>query len=236
MTGPFNNKACTSTTVLPGSRIVSIFGMVALLAVLFGNSVCFADAVDLRHEFDGNSNGSVVYGTIMLAQNGNDVDFVIVADTSALVGGDIHEFYFNLPDLIDVDTLSISNSGGVSNQSISPFTLLGSGFSVVGGAGASFDGGVNFGNGGGPNGNGTLTTATFTLSAPSGLSAADFLSETTSSSQSPEVHLAVHFQASNVFGAGSETIGGAAAIPEPAAGLGFGLLVGWAGLARRRRR
>ncbi len=221
-----------------GIRTALVLGFITCLGMVESGARCLADTIDLRHEFDGHSDGSVVYGTVTLTQNGNGVDFSIVAKSAALLGGDIHEFYFNLPELIGANTLSISNSGGVSDHSISSnaFTLLGENPSVVGGAGASFDAGVNFGNGGGPPGNGMLTTATFTLSAPGGLTVADFLSETSSSSSSPDVHLAVHFQSADVFGAGSETIGGSAAIPEPATGLvlGLGLLAGWAGLSRRR--
>lgn len=165
-------------------------------------------------------------------QNGSSVDFTIVANTGNLSGGDIHELYFNLPGAVDINTLAISSSGGVSNQTINAFTLLGANPSVTGGAGASFDTGISFGNGGGPPGNGTLTTATFSLTATGGLLVSDFLTETSSSSNVPTpVFAAVHFQSADVFGAGSETVGG---VPEPTtAGM---LLLGAMGLMGRRRR
>jgi hypothetical protein len=192
----------------------------------------FADTIDLVYEFDGNANdGLTSFGTVDIVQNGSSVDITIVANTTNLSGGDIHEFYFNLPDAIDIGSLAISNSGGVSNATVNAFTLLGSNPSVAGGAGASFDTGISFGNGGGPPGNGTLTTATFSLTATGGLLVSDFFAETSSSNNVPTpVYAAVHFQGTDVFGADSETVGG---VPEPGtAGL---LALSVAALARRRR-
>ena len=179
------------------------------------------DTIDLVHEFDGNSNGVTSFGTIELTQNGMFVDFEIATNILNLVGGDIHEMYFNLADGLDINSLAISNSGGISNRPINPFTSLGINPNIVGGAGSSFDTGISFGNGGGPPGNGTLTTATFSLTATGGLLVSDFLSETSSSGNSPPVFFAVHFQAAEVFGAGSETVGGGTmnspTVPEPSA-------------------
>ena len=173
-------------------------------------------SIDLVHEFDGNSNGVTSFGTIELSQNGSSVDFEIIANTTNLVGGDIQELYFNLPNSIDVNSLVVSGSGGVSNHTINPFTTLGANPNVTGGSGASFDTGINFGNGGGPPGNGTLTTATFSLTATGGLLVSDLVSETSTSNNAPPVFMAVHFQSADVFGNGSETVGGIA-IPEPSA-------------------
>ncbi|XAL98605.1 PEP-CTERM sorting domain-containing protein [Phycisphaeraceae bacterium D3-23] len=190
-----------------------------------------AVTLDLLYEFDGNANdGLTSFGTVDLVQDGAAVDVTITANTTNLVGGDIHEFYFNLPGAVDVNTLVLSDSGGVSNQAIGTFTLLGANPSITGGAGASFDTGVGFGNGGGPPGNGTLTTATFSLTATGGLLVGDFLTELSSNNNTPDTFFAVHFQSADVFNAGSETVGH---LPEPGslALLGFGAM---AALRRRR--
>lgn len=203
----------------------------ALVVSAFAGTA-LADTIDLVYEFDGNANnGLTSFGTIDLVQNGASVDVAIVANTANLLGGDIHEFYFNLPDAIDIGSLAISNPGGVSNQAIGSFSLLGSSPSIAGGAGASFDTGVSFGNGGGGPGNGTLTTATFSLTATGGLLISDFLTETSSSNNVPTpVFAAVHFQGTDIFGADSETVGG---VPEPGtAGL---LVMGALAICRRRR-
>ena len=184
--------------------------------------------LDLVYEFDGNSVGTTSFGTIELTQNGTMVDIAITANTVNLAGGDTHEFYFNLPDAIDLNSLAISNSAGVSNRPILAFTLLGANPSVAGGAGASFDTGVSFGNGGGPPGNGTLTTATFSLTATAGLLVSDFVSETSTPNNTPPVFMAVHFQGTGIFNADSETVG----TPEPATAA----LLGLGGLAMLRRR
>jgi hypothetical protein len=188
------------------------------------------DTIDLVYEFDGDSDGMTSFGTIEFFQDGLGVDLEIIANTANLVGGDIHEFYFNLPDSIDINTISISNSGGVSDQTINAFTSLGEDPNITGGAGSSFDMGISFGNGGGPPGNGVLTTATFSLTATGGLLVSDFFSETSTSSNVPPMFAAVHFQSADVFGNGSETVGGGAlqgpAVPEPASMT----LLGFAGL------
>jgi hypothetical protein len=172
--------------------------------------------IDLVYEFDGNSPaGTTSFGTVELTQNGLFVDVEIIANTTNLDGGDIHEFYFNLPDGIDIGSLVVSGSGGVSNLPIMDFSTLGVNPPVAGGAGASFDTGINFGNGAGPPGNGLLTTATFSLTADGGLLISDFLSEFSFPNNTPPVLVAVHFQSADVFGAGSETVGGPAVIPEP---------------------
>src|SRR5690606_9923552 len=119
---------------------------------------------------------------------------VITANTVNLRGGDIHQFAFNLPS--GITGLTLSNSAGITNDPvISAFTLYGPGFGIAGRAGSSFDYGVSFGNGAGfPNGNGVLTQATFTLSADQALSVDNFVSERSTTNNTPSVHVAVHFQ------------------------------------------
>lgn len=191
--------------------------------------------VNLTYEFDGNSVGTTVFGTVNLAQNADNVDFTITADTAALDGGDIHHFYFNLPS--DVTGLAVvaGSWGGTSNKSIGPpdgtaFSILGPSPSPVGGAGAAFDWGVDFGDGGGKPGNGTLTQATFTLMADQTLAVTDFLGELSYPNNTPPVFMAVHFQGTDVFGEDSETIGGGPLVPAPAAavlGITGLMLIGW---------
>jgi len=102
---------------------------------------------------------------------------------------------------------------------------------VAGGAGSSFEYGVNFGNGAGGPGNGVLKTANFTISANEALTLAS-LSPTSSTSQDIVVNFAAHVQGTSfVAGSTSETVGGV--VPEPStAGL---LVLGLAALASRRR-
>ena len=192
--------------------------------------------IDLVHEFDGDSpGGTTSFGTVELTQNGGFIDFEIIDNTTNLVGGDIHQFYFNLPDAIDISSLIVSNSGGVSNLAIMNFTTMGAGPPVAGGTGASFDTGISFGNGGGPPGNGLLTTATFSLTATGGLLVSDLLSEFSSPNNTPDVLVAVHFQSADVFGNGSETVGGGTVIPEPNS-VAVIVIMGMALLQRRSRK
>ena len=208
-------------------NIRSAFFILCALMILPAAPV-LGDVVELIYEFDGDSDGITSFGTIEFNQSGSWVDIEIIANTVNLSGGDIHELYFNLPDAVDINTLLISNSGGISNQTINAFTTLGVNPSVAGGSGSSFDAGISFGNGGGPPGNGSLTTASFSLTAAGGLQVSDLLTETSISSNVPPVFVAVHFQSANVFGNGSETVGGGPsagpAVPEPGsmAFLGIG--------------
>ena len=131
------------------------------------------------------------------------VDVTITANTANLLGGDIHEWYFNLPDKfssLDARDFTLSNFGGVSNKGIGSFTMLGPDPSIAGGSRASFEWGVNFGNGGGKNGNGQLTTATFNIDAAGGLEVQDFLdAEFSYPNNTPPVLEAVHFQGTGRF-------------------------------------
>jgi hypothetical protein len=144
-------------------------------------------------------------------------------DTTEPLGpnADIHEFYFNL--INSFTGLSISTT----DTPTTPYTL-GPNPSVAGNAGASFDWGVNFGNGAGPFG--PLQAATFTLSAVEALSIDDLL-ELSYPNNTPPVFSAVHFQGTNTSG-GSETIG---VVPEPATMLLLGSgLIGFAAAGRRK--
>jgi hypothetical protein len=209
---------------------------------LLGAVSAQASIINLVHEFDGNSDGTTIFGTVELTQNGTDVDVEIIANTLNLDGGDIHEFYFNLP--FAVTNLSVLNSGGTSDKAIGTFSIIGPNPTVVGGAGASFDWGVSFGNGAGTPGNGLLTTASFTLHADQDLLVSDLLAITSDPSNTPPVAVAVHFQIANIFGAGSETVGGEPSritvhsTPEPASvlvWLGVACSFGTVSWLKRRR-
>lgn len=140
------------------TNILSAF--CTILFVSFLSMPASALTIDLVYEFDGNSLGTTSYGTVHVAESGGDLTFTITANTVNLGGGDIHEFYFNLLSPPDPVSGLMVTSG---NWTGTPYSILGPNPSIAGGAGAAFDWGVNFGNGDGPSGNGTLINAIATL-------------------------------------------------------------------------
>jgi hypothetical protein len=205
---------------------VVVQARIALWVALVLAAAAPAGAVSfpLTVEFDDGLVGT--YGSVDVIESGGDLQFTVTLDPSLGADRDLHELYFNLAD--GFTGVAISSTDVVNTA----YTLSANP-SVAGGAGSSFDFGVNFGNGAGGPGNGRLTTATFTLSAAEALTLAD-LAITSSTSQGIESIFAVHVQGTAlVAGATSETVG--APIPEPTtAALVVAGLSGLAAFGRRR--
>lgn len=201
--------------------LLSLAAAAAFALLSAGSAHALSFALDV--EFDDGTIGS--FGTVDVTETGGDLLFEITLDASLGAGRDLHELYFNLAG--DPTGLSISTTDAPAT----PYTLLTSP-AVAGGAGSSFEFGVNFGNGAGPPGNGVLQTASFLLSATDPLSTDDLL-VSSSTAQGIEVFLAAHVQGTSLVpGVDSETVG--SQVPEPGT-LGL-MLVGLAGLARFGRR
>jgi hypothetical protein len=199
-----------------------LLGLAAVL--LAGRAAAVSFPLDV--EFDDGLVGN--FGTVTVTENGGDLDFTISLTATLGSGADLHELYFNLVGSFTGLSIIDSNAPNTAYAlDLDP--------PVMGGAGSSFDVGVNFGNGAGAPGNGVLKTATFTLSADQALTLAD-LDETSSTSQGITVHMAVHVQGTSLVGStsDSETLGGT--IPEPATAFLVAAGLTLTALARRLRR
>lgn len=177
-------------------------------------------------EFDDGITGN--FGNAEVIENGGELDFTITLTDELGSGADLHRFYFNLTSAFS--GLGIKGTNAPSNGS--DYVLL---FdpSVAGGAGSSFDYGINLGSGAGKKGNGKLKTASFTLFASQALTLADLLGSSFASGNSIEIFMAVHVQGTSlVESASSETLG--SIVPEPSTGLL--MMMGLALLGQSRRR
>ena len=117
----------------------------------------FALDIPLNIEFDTGEIGN--YATVTVNESGGDLDFVIsLAGTVLGPASDIHEFYFNLDGTPTGVTIFDTNAP-VTEYELTPDP------SVAGGAGSSFEYGVNFGNGAGGPGNGVLQARDLSISA-----------------------------------------------------------------------
>jgi hypothetical protein len=203
------------------SRISRFAASVGVVSLCLAAAPAFAVDIPLDVEFDTGVTGN--YATLSVTESGGDLDFVIsLAGTVLGASADLNEFYFNLAGSPTGVTIFDTNAP------TTPYELIADP-SVAGGAGATFDWGVNFGSGGGPAGNGVLQLASFSISADQDLTL-DSLNVLSSTSGGIDVNFGLHVQGTNTP-AGSETVGGV--IPEPST-LAL-LATGLAGLALARR-
>ena len=197
----------------------------ALGATMAFASPSSALTVTLDIELDAGTLGN--HASLTITEVAGDLDFSLsLAGTDLGPNADLHEFYFNL---VGTPTgVAISNT----NAPATAYTLL-TNPSVLGGAGAAFEYGVNFGDGASVmTGNGELKLATFRISADQALTIAS-LGQTSSTSQNIVLNFAAHVQSTSfTIDDDSETVGGV--IPEPTTALL--LSAGLLGLAFAGRR
>jgi hypothetical protein len=208
---------------MPGPRRIPAL-LACAFAVGFASSAS-ALTIPLNVEFDNGTIGN--YGSVDVTESGGDLDFsVSLAGTILGAGADLHEFYFNLLGTFTGVTISDTNAPNTAyTLALNP--------TVAGGAGSSFEYGVNFGDGAGPPGNNVLELATFTISANEALTLAALNQTSSTAGSGVTVNVAAHVQGTSLPGADSETVGGV--VPEPGT---FALLatgLGALAFARRRR-
>jgi len=200
---------------------------VALLGLAFSPSAASALSVtfDLEVELDTGQIGS--YAQVTVEEDAGSLDFSIVLSDALGSEADLQEFYFNL--------LGSFTGIAIADDPTRAYELTANP-SVRGGAGSSFDYGVNFG-AGARTGNSILRTATFTLMADQPLALTDLVESSYAQGDTIEVSMAAHLQGTN-SAAGSETVGGRipTSVPEPTTGSLVGLgLVALAALRPARR-
>jgi hypothetical protein len=191
----------------------------ALAALTLGAAPAGAVSFPLTVQLGGGGTGT--YGNVEVTESGGDLGFALTLGPSLGATRDLHELYFNLTD--GFTGLAIS-----STDTVNTAYTLSANPAVSGGAGASFDWGVNFGNGAGPPGNGQRVSATFVLSANEALSVDDLrITSSTNGANPIVVFMAVHPQGSGISTVGSP-------VPEPTTGALLVLgLSGLAGIGRR---
>jgi hypothetical protein len=197
----------------------------ALVLAVAGQAQALSTILDI--ELDNGLVGT--YATVEISENAGALDFTITLDSSLGPNADIHEFYFNVVNA-DITGIGITTPDPVQT----PYEIEADP-SVNGGAGSSFDYGINFGNGGGAPGNGHLQMANFTVFADQNLTLAELDEISRAKGGMIDLHLLLHVQSTDLFpGSDSEAVGGSILLPEPSAGLllAMGLLTG---LALQRR-
>lgn len=201
--------------------------LLLLSAYLSLASASWGLTLPLTVELDGNGLGD--YGSVTVTESGGDLTFQIHAGPDLGPGADLQSFYFNLtPDTFTGLTIVSDNAPRTAYSFASGMFPV---QSVQGGAGSSFDIGVEFGNGAGPPGNGVLQLAIFTLSADQPLSLALLLETSGYNNGSELLGFVAHFQGTSAFsGSTSEAVGGF--VPEP--GVGLLVLVSLLWVTRRR--
>lgn len=197
-----------------------------LLPALVGLLVLASPARALNITLDLELDDGLVadYASVLVLQNGDDLDFTVTLNGVLGPDEDLQELYFNLIGAFTGLTIVADNHPNTPySVLVDPVTKAGAG---------DFDFGVSFGNGSGPPGNGSLAYATFTLSADQALSVDDLLEDTTTQ-QGHLVTMVAHIQSTNTP-AGSEAAGGR--VPEPSAALLLAsALAGALSLGRKRR-
>jgi hypothetical protein len=200
----------------------------ALLGLVFSPAAASALSVTFELEVEFDTGQTASYAEVTIEENAGNLDFSVVLSDALGSEADLHVLYFNLlGDFTGVAITTTDNPSRAYRLREDP--------SVRGGAGSSFDYGVNFGNGAGArNGNGILQAATFTLMADQPLAISDLLESSYAQGGSIEIDMAAHIQGTNTP-PGSESVGGQ--IPEPSSASLVGLgLVALAALRRPARR
>lgn len=200
-------------------------GAITAASVLFAANSSSAVQATLDVELDTGLTGT--FATVDITENTGQLDFSITLDASLGAQRDLQSFYFNV-----IGTSFTGLGITTTDAPQTPYTLAANP-AVQGGAGATFDYGVDFGNGAGPPGNGRLVTASFTLSADQPLSISDLLESSSAAGGTIDIQLLLHAQGTNLIdGFTSEAVGGSI-VPEPSTALLAS--VGLLGLAIRGR-
>lgn len=150
-------------------RGLAVLGLAVGLASGVTDASAMSMAFPLTVEFDEGLTGK--FGSIGIEQvSGGKLKFTIELTSKLGPDADLHEFYFNLRDVLDIDDFVVSHSrcldsGDDHFGSCKSYFEVEDDPSVRGGAGSDFDFAVNFGNGGSSKGNGHLKAVTFKLTA-----------------------------------------------------------------------
>lgn len=197
----------------------------ALVLSLSGIAGAQADAVtfNLIYQLDDGTTGD--FGDVTVTEVGGDLLFEINRGPDLHFSADLSEFYFNLNG--DFTGLSVTTSDSPTTPYTFSMPATERGDSMF-----EFEAEVNFGNGSGASGNGTLTMASFLLSANENLTLAAIM-ETSSDDAVPEpIVVAAFFE---IFELPNDIVGAPVPLPGAVWLLGSGLF-GLLAIRRRRPR